>query len=268
MTDFRTANKNRFLHSFQSPGLSPDEFGARYSGMGRFMTADWAATPTNVPYAHFGNPQSLNLYSYVNNNPTTTADPDGHCPWCLALAGGGILADEAPLVFTGPVGWIILGGTAATLTGVAAYQHFHSSDNSNTAHAPQSNPAPGTQTGATPVSAPAVPLPPGLVGTQDKDAGPRGKGHKSGPLDPAHGGSGDAGKDFETLTGGKSGPAPAGAGYPAGTQVGDNGTAVRPATGSKGPRIDIPANGNKPAETLHYPKPTPRAPRQEPNVNP
>ncbi|MGB9491234.1 MAG: RHS repeat-associated core domain-containing protein [Terriglobales bacterium] len=57
-----------------------DMFGARYYGssMGRFMVPDWAAKPTNVPYASFGNPQSLNLYSYVENNPTTTRDPDGH----------------------------------------------------------------------------------------------------------------------------------------------------------------------------------------------
>jgi RHS repeat-associated protein len=57
-----------------------DNFGARYysSSMGRFMTPDWAAKPTAVPYANFGNPQSLNLYSYVENNPTTTGDPDGH----------------------------------------------------------------------------------------------------------------------------------------------------------------------------------------------
>ena len=59
-----------------------DMFGARYYGssLGRFMTPDWAAKPINVPYAHFGNPQSLNLYSYVQNNPTTIGDPDGHCP--------------------------------------------------------------------------------------------------------------------------------------------------------------------------------------------
>jgi len=58
-----------------------DEFGARYysSPFARFMTPDWAAKPTNVPYASFGNPQSLNLYSYVENNPTTMGDPDGHC---------------------------------------------------------------------------------------------------------------------------------------------------------------------------------------------
>ncbi len=58
-------------------------FGARYQDapIGRFMTPDWAAKPTTVPYASFGNPQSLNLYSFVNNNPTTTRDPDGHVSW-------------------------------------------------------------------------------------------------------------------------------------------------------------------------------------------
>jgi RHS repeat-associated protein len=60
-----------------------DEFGARYyaSSLGRFMIPDWAAKPTSVPYANFGNPQSLNLYSYVQNNPTTFGDPDGHLFW-------------------------------------------------------------------------------------------------------------------------------------------------------------------------------------------
>jgi RHS repeat-associated protein len=59
-----------------------DMFGARYYGssLGRFMTPDWAAKPTAVPYAYFGDPQSLNLYSYVGNNPLKRADPDGHCP--------------------------------------------------------------------------------------------------------------------------------------------------------------------------------------------
>lgn len=97
-------------------------------------------------------------------------------------------------------------------------------------------------------------LPSGLVGTQDDESGPVGNRHVSGPLDPAHGGTGDPAKDFDTLTGGKSGPAPDGSRYPAGTQVGDNGIASRPAKGASGPRIDIPANGDKPHETLHYPK--------------
>jgi RHS repeat-associated protein len=57
-----------------------DNFGARYnaSTMGRFMTPDWAAKPTTVPYAEFGDPQSLNLYSYVRNNPLSRRDADGH----------------------------------------------------------------------------------------------------------------------------------------------------------------------------------------------
>jgi len=43
-----------------------DNFEARYYGssLGRFMTPDWAARPTAVPYAVFGDPQSLNLYGY------------------------------------------------------------------------------------------------------------------------------------------------------------------------------------------------------------
>ncbi len=42
------------------------------------MTPDWAAKATAVPYASFGDPQTLNLYGYVRNNPVTNRDPDGH----------------------------------------------------------------------------------------------------------------------------------------------------------------------------------------------
>ncbi len=46
--------------------------------MGRFMSPDWAAKVTPVPYAKLDNPQSLNLYAYVGNNPLSHIDPDGH----------------------------------------------------------------------------------------------------------------------------------------------------------------------------------------------
>jgi RHS repeat-associated protein len=57
-----------------------DYFGARYysNTVGRFMSPDWAAKPTTVPYAKFGDPQSLNLYSYVENGPVNRIDADGH----------------------------------------------------------------------------------------------------------------------------------------------------------------------------------------------
>lgn len=60
-----------------------DYFGARYyaSSMGRFMSPDWSAHEEPVPYAKLDNPQSLNLYSYVLNNPLRSTDPDGHGCW-------------------------------------------------------------------------------------------------------------------------------------------------------------------------------------------
>ena len=42
------------------------------------MSPDWSAKPQGVPYAKLGNPQSLNLYAYVMNNPITFNDPTGH----------------------------------------------------------------------------------------------------------------------------------------------------------------------------------------------
>ena len=74
-----------------------DYFGARYyaSSMGRWMSPDWAARATPVPYAKLDNPQSLNLYAYVGNNPHSRMDPDGHIdcsgsnasgPGCQAIA--------------------------------------------------------------------------------------------------------------------------------------------------------------------------------------
>lgn len=57
-----------------------DYFGARYFGsaMGRFISPDWSAQAEPVPYAKLDNPQSLNLYAYVGNNPLVGIDADGH----------------------------------------------------------------------------------------------------------------------------------------------------------------------------------------------
>jgi hypothetical protein len=42
------------------------------------MSPDWADKPEAVPYSDLHNPQSLNLYAYVSNNPLSRADFDGH----------------------------------------------------------------------------------------------------------------------------------------------------------------------------------------------
>jgi len=53
---------------------------ARYynSATGRFLSPDWSAKEEPVPYAKLDNPQTLNLYAYVGNNPVGRADADGH----------------------------------------------------------------------------------------------------------------------------------------------------------------------------------------------
>jgi RHS repeat-associated protein len=76
-----------------------DYFGARYlsSNMGRFMTPDWADAPTPVPYANFGDPQSLNLYGYVKNNPERGIDVDGHDSfWTTNYHPSGVNAPLSP----------------------------------------------------------------------------------------------------------------------------------------------------------------------------
>ncbi len=62
------------------PYTALDLFGAReYTNFsGRFLSPDWSTKPEDVPYADLSNPQSLNLYSYVNNNPLSKTDKDGH----------------------------------------------------------------------------------------------------------------------------------------------------------------------------------------------
>jgi len=64
-----------------------DFFGARYfsGAQGRFTSPDWSDKPEPVPYANPQDPQTLNLYAYVRNNPLNTKDENGHCDWCQKL---------------------------------------------------------------------------------------------------------------------------------------------------------------------------------------
>jgi RHS repeat-associated protein len=75
------SNHYKFTGKERDSESGLDYFGARYYGnaLGRFITPDWAARAATVPYADFVDPQSLNLYTYVRNIPTSKADADGHC---------------------------------------------------------------------------------------------------------------------------------------------------------------------------------------------
>ncbi|MSP13297.1 MAG: RHS repeat-associated core domain-containing protein, partial [Chloroflexi bacterium] len=112
-----------------SPGLM--FYGSRYydSSLGRFLQPD-----TIVPEP--GNPQSLNRYTYVDNNPLRYTDPSGHCPTCIiGLIAGGVIGggiyysthrdnlDSGQFwasVGIGAVGGTLIGTGAGIATGVAA----------------------------------------------------------------------------------------------------------------------------------------------------
>jgi RHS repeat-associated protein len=74
-------NELKFTGKRRDAESGLDNFGARYnsSSLGRFMTPDWSAQPVAVPFADLSDPQTLNLYTYVRNNPLSKNDPDGHC---------------------------------------------------------------------------------------------------------------------------------------------------------------------------------------------
>ncbi len=57
-----------------------DDFNARYysNRFGRWLSSDWSAVPEAVPYANLTNPQTLNLYAMVEDDPESSADLDGH----------------------------------------------------------------------------------------------------------------------------------------------------------------------------------------------
>jgi RHS repeat-associated protein len=73
----------------------------------------WIQPDTIVP--DIVNPQNLNRYSYVLNNPLRYTDPSGHCPQCA------IAAVAAPF---GPPGWVIGGVAALAVTAYVGGQMF------------------------------------------------------------------------------------------------------------------------------------------------
>jgi RHS repeat-associated protein len=78
----------KFNGKERDPETGLDDFGARYfsSSFGRWLSPDWSAIPAPVPYANLTNPQTLNLYQFVGDNPETFSDLDGH-EGIMAMSG-------------------------------------------------------------------------------------------------------------------------------------------------------------------------------------
>ncbi len=98
-----TLTTKRFTDQYHESTLPGDaglyDYGARWYDprIGRFLTPD-----SIVPEP--GNPQTLNRYSYVNNNPTNLTDPSGHCPVCIWLILVGIAFLSEGSVAEAPAG--------------------------------------------------------------------------------------------------------------------------------------------------------------------
>jgi RHS repeat-associated protein len=75
--------KERDAETVSSAMQGLDYFGARYfsAAQGRFTSPDWSGKPQPIPYADLKDPQTLDLYDYLRNNPLNRTDPDGHCCW-------------------------------------------------------------------------------------------------------------------------------------------------------------------------------------------
>jgi RHS repeat-associated protein len=73
-------NELKFAGKRRDSESQLDYFGARYysNAFGRWLSPDWSAKPVPVPYANFGDPQSLNLYGFVGGNAASKSDIDGH----------------------------------------------------------------------------------------------------------------------------------------------------------------------------------------------
>jgi RHS repeat-associated protein len=75
-----TQNNYKFEGKERDTETQNDDFGARYYTwrFGRWLSADWSSVPVAVPYANLTNPQTLNLYAMVSDDPESFADLDGH----------------------------------------------------------------------------------------------------------------------------------------------------------------------------------------------
>jgi filamentous hemagglutinin len=210
---------------------------------GRFLSIDPVLTDANTG-------SSFNRYVYANNSPYKYLDPDGRNPLAIEAGIWGTFAC-GPVFGIAAAGGALVGGTYVAAK-FANWLESRSGPKRNDATATSNS---GGQKGGSQAGGKAPSLSDKLVGDQ-RD--PRAVGnksgdkHTSGTLTPENGGTGDFKRDLGTLAG-PTRPAGVGDSAPPGALIGENGVFGRPENKSGGASIDIPAKGDKPHETLHYP---------------
>jgi len=232
-----------------------DYFGARYfsGAQGRFTSPDWAATPEAVPYATLADPQTLNLYGYVRNNPLKSTDPTGHCPICLAEEffaspeGQAITEEGSALLQKAVAVGLVLGAATldnarppsyvpgGSLTDEKGNSIFSSNVRSENSNSDQSSNQPQSS----------------LVGNNPREA----KGRVNTDLP---GGHDEAKATFGKQTEGQQVKPDSATGH----QVSEDGTRLRLNPDGTA-RVDIPASATRPKhETVHFNPPQKNTPGQ------
>ncbi len=200
----------------------------------------------------YGNASNFNRFTYARNNPYKYTDPDGRDVKCNGRDCHIHSQNMAEFWFSDyPNYTLITLRTAAFDTAIKYITAIIKLN--NLLNKSESVADPSSASGEN-GSVGIPPLPTDLVGDQSSPlAGPNksGKRHTSGKLTPENGGTGDYATDLEKLTGGTR-PWRPGDKAPPGSQVGENGIFGRPVNSSGGKTIDIPQNGEKPHESLHY----------------
>ncbi len=109
-------HQRRYTGQEQDPETGLYFYNARYYNpvLGRFLSPD-----SIIPGA--GNPQSLNRYSYVNNNPVNFTDPTGHFLFFLPMLVGAVIGYAAAELTTVAIIGGIIGGAAAGAASTAIY---------------------------------------------------------------------------------------------------------------------------------------------------
>ncbi len=170
--------KQRFTGKERDQENGFDYFGARYYAgvMGRWTSPDeWqggvvdahtglsAEQPGPLPFSDITQPQTLNRYGYVLNNPMRYTDPDGHCVDVMTcgLEGAAIGAPLGPL---GSASGAIIGGVIGAGISYGLYKAYvyYQENNDNKDGAPPPPPGPNAKDakkteGATPAAPPPSP---------------------------------------------------------------------------------------------------------------